>query len=194
MLASEIGPQDDELRWLQLQRGVQLVLLATRDLGERGGIRSLFGGEGYLEDQYHASKKLLDFSSTSTPLVLRSLSALCEVTPGSSPSTNAYFTPLLLLTSDVQRQSREDVDNADEVFLYLGFVGFASNAYIALLKARDHIAMLLLCCWYKVVGKLDYWWIARRARHEWRVIAEYLEEFGSGQVRRCLALVEDLGN
>lgn len=186
--------QDDELRWLRLQRGIQLVFLETKDLGEKGAFRSLFGGEEYLEDQYRANGTVPDFSSTSAPAILRNFAALCQVKTDSDPSTNAYFTPLSLLASDVQRQSPENGGNANEIFSYLGFIGFASNAYIALLKAKDHRAMLLLCCWYRVVGKLDCWWVARRARLEWRIIAEYLDKFGGDQVRRCLALIKNIEN
>ena len=186
--------QDDELRWLQLQRGIQLVFLETKDLGRKGAFRGLFGGEEYLENQYQANETVPDFSSTSAPPVLRSLAALCQVKPDSNPSTNAYFTPLSLLASDIQRKSPENSDDANEIFSYLSFIGFASNAYIALLKARDHRAMLLLCCWYRVVGKLDCWWVARRARLEWRSIAEYLEKFGRVDVKRCLALIKNIGN
>ncbi len=186
--------QGDELLWLNLQRGIQLVFLQTKDLGRAGAFRSRFGGEEYLKEQSQANEKLANFSSPSAPPVLQSLAALCAVTQKSNPTTNAYFTPLSLLASNVQRQPPESNGDANEIFSYLGFIGFASDAYIALLKARDHRAMLLLCCWYKIVGKLDCWWIARRVRLEWRVITEYLDKFGGVRVRRCLALIKTIGN
>ena len=163
---------DDDLQWLSLQGGIPLVFRSTHAMGQDSAFRKLF------DDEQDTAMDDIEFRSAS--LLVARLADLCEVTSNSIPSP--YIKPLSLLAPLLNAPCT----SADGVFRYLTFIASASNDYIALLRAKDHRALLLLCCWYTTICRAPCWWAVARSSVECRAIVAYLDKYASQEIKDLL--------
>lgn len=159
----------DDLLWLRIQPGINLIFQATFPLDSSSKVRDIFNdadNESYLMPEL------------SNPLNLTpDLCHLCDITETSTPSNNPYLNTLQLLASLMQIPC-----GPDSVFIHLSFVASARQEFIALLHHKDHQALLILCYWYAIMCAYDCWWISIRSRTECAAICLYLERYASNTI------------
>lgn len=171
----------NDLQWLKLQGGIVIVLESTQTLAEPTPFRGLFDEDDGVQELSNEDKDLLDAAPGTNSALVAQLAQLCEVTRTSSRANNPYFTPLSLLAPLLR-----DSATTSNVFEYLGFVGNVTKEFIALLQAKDHRALLLLCLWYATICRVQYWWTASRSNIECKAIMMYLDTYADHQIKELL--------
>ena len=171
----------DDLQWLNVQAGIELVSRATRSLV----YDSIYEGDD------DSNEPDFDFDDYEPPaedcagevtFILSRLERVCNITPFSTVDTNPYHAPFQLLSRLFRMRCTPET-----VLMYLGFIGSARKEYIDLLCMKDQPAILLLGLWYATICSFDCWWTAARSRIECKSICMYLERSGmSGEVWELL--------
>ncbi len=164
---------DDDLQWLSLQGGINLVFGAVQPLGEDSALGRLFA-QAVDED---AADGLV---APECPQFI-ALSILCDMATSPTAPTNPYVSALLLLQPLLLLPC-----NATTLLAHLSFIGNISRSFISLLRAKDHRALLIFACWYAGICEYDCWWTLQRSRIEGTAIIIFLERNGNADIREVL--------
>jgi hypothetical protein len=92
---------------------------------------------------------------------------------------NPYRNALLLILANAHL----DASQPENFVNFISFPGWtlSNPAFFALIKRRDHAALLLLAHWLAKMCQMDLWWVGARVRMECRAICAFLErEIGGG--------------
>jgi hypothetical protein len=182
---------EDDLLWLRLQSGIGLVFSRTFGQLQKGRFRDLF------IDKKTGSEKITPRSPTAKigkrakregqiECFSHNLTELCGIgsdnvylaKAGTRQNANPYAAQLCILAPLLQ-----ETPTTVHVFEYLGFVGYMSQPYLEMLRAKDHLALLVLAVWYLKLEAVDCWWTKKRAKFDRIVIGLYLERYADVQIR-----------
>ena len=164
---------DDDLQWLSLQGGINVVFGAVQPLGEDSALGRLFA---QAVDEDAANGTIAPESPQ-----FSALSILCDTATSPTASTNPYVSVLLLLQPLLSLAC-----NAATLIAHLSFIGNIPRSFISLLRAKDHRALLIFACWYAGICEYDCWWTLQRSRIEGTAIIIFLERNGNADIREVL--------
>lgn len=113
------------------------------------------------------------------------LADLCGVDEHTTEATNLYYAPLQYLTELLHLEK-----NPSNAAQCTTFMGRLEHEFLALLRARDPPALLILAQWMGLMCSMSQWqpWVEGRIRGECIAICMYLERSTDGRIRRLLAL------
>lgn len=161
----------NDLQWLSLQRGIELIFQATQPLHDESVLKDLF--------------KELDEVELAVSCGLGglppSLTQLCQITTQSTAENNRYYAALEVLAPLLQLEC-----TAETLITHLGFIGSMRPEYVSLLRIKDHRALLILSYWYATICSFECWWTNPRSRMECTSICMYLENHADYSVRELL--------
>lgn len=183
----------DDLQWLSIQQGPQLLLQTITQWREGSPVKSAlteFDGE---EQAFHETKP-------GPEGVPKEFAELCEITAESDES-NPYYAPLqhiapilkLILSPDDTceslRRRHDALINRSQAELgcsSLNFIGNIATSFIDLLRKRDARALLILSYWYALTYQLNLWPVMTRAKTECTAICIFLETSPDPRIREML--------
>ena len=167
------SPAGNSLQWLSLQGGISLNFEATQPLSDESALKLLFAEL----DEAHPQMDHGPGMSELAPLLLE----LCDIGARSTAENNAYLRALQVLAPLLQLEC-----NAETVITHLSFIGSMQPEYVALLRSKDHRALLIFSYWYATIYSFQCWWTAPRSRMGCTSICMYLEEHGDESIRELL--------
>jgi Fungal Zn(2)-Cys(6) binuclear cluster domain/Fungal specific transcription factor domain len=169
-----LSSSPEDLQWVSVQGGIDLIFRATYPLSDSSKIRELFSDVG---------QESLVIQPTPQEILRQvpRLAALCDIMPGSNSQTNIYFAPLQSLTPLMAIPCTPDT-----VLLHLGFITSLDARYLSLLREKDHRALLILSCWYGNICTYDCWWTSLRSRIECLAICTYLDRNADDSITSLL--------
>jgi hypothetical protein len=132
-----VSSKPNDLQWLSLQGGIELIFHATQPLHDESAPKDLFTGE-IDDDKFNKSLSL----SRLPPRLIQ----LCQITAQSTPENNPYYDPLQLLAPLLQLECTNET-----IITHLGFIGSMRPEYASLLWAKDHRALLIFAYWYATI-------------------------------------------
>ena len=165
--------ETNDLQWLSLQGGIELIFQATYPLHEKSVLKALFGD---LDDIQPASNNSPGWEGLPPPFL-----QLCQITALSTAENNPYYGSLQVLAPLLKLEC-----TAETVLIHLGFIGSVRTEYVSLLRAKDHRSLLILSYWYATICSFECWWTAPRSRMECTAICMYLETYADDCIRELL--------
>jgi hypothetical protein len=164
-----LGPSNaSDLEWIRLSAGK----VALRHLVDPARPSSVFHTLFESFPDAHAPLKSKGTNGLSTKLI-----ELCGLDDSSTAGNNAYFCVVHSL-SRVLQDAAEGKASQHRVMMVLSHMGCQFESR---LRAKDPIALVLLCLWYSEARK-STWWIDFRARYEVPAIHTYLRRYHKGNV------------
>ncbi|KAF7718612.1 Fungal Zn(2)-Cys(6) binuclear cluster domain-containing protein [Penicillium ucsense] len=167
----------ESLNWLSLQSGLRCILSLASSYLPRSIWATAFAQVDEVGDLIF--RDLQQGREGMNP----ELADLCEIDDYSTGQTNVYFDPLRMLTSLMNLER-----NAENSGHCTSFMGRLECDFVALLRARDSPALLILAHWMGLMCCLSEWqpWVEGRIRGECVAICMFLEGHGDSRVRRLL--------
>lgn len=103
------------------------------------------------------------------------LADLCDIDETTTAETNAFYWPLRMLCP-MLAISRSDLSpSRSDISRITNFMGRLLPDYLALLRAKEPRALLILSYWLALLSSVGEWWIESRARSECQAICMFLE-------------------
>jgi Fungal specific transcription factor domain len=129
------------------------------------------------------------------------LADLCEIKDDDNVDSNPYHTPLRLLApllrlrgqrercAKLRTATEQEEEWGAEFTKLITFPGRIRPEFLALLRAKDHRALLILGYWFGLASGLKQWWIRGRAKSEGIAVCIYLEREGDKKIKGLLPWV-----
>ena len=149
----------DDLEWLHLCKGKMVVWNLVEPL-RPGGMFSILAKE-YAEISTPPPTAGIDG-------IPSALVRLCKLDESSTAANNPYFNQVHAV-SQLQKLPRAKT----RLGKAMSFVGHMQQSFIALLREREPVALLVLASWYVEV-RHAVWWLDHRATVEGEAICSYL--------------------
>ncbi|EAW11062.1 Zn(II)2Cys6 transcription factor [Aspergillus clavatus NRRL 1] len=166
------------MNWLSLQSGLRCILKLAGPYIPSSIWASAFQ-QTHREEVQLYDEAILQGREGLDP----DLADLCQVDDSTTALTNPYYEPLRLLAAifTLDRNPKNAAQCAT-------FMGRLENKFLALLRARDVPALLILAHWMGLMCTLAEWqpWIEARIRGECTAICIYLEYSTDPRVLRLL--------
>lgn len=171
-----LSSKADDLQWLSLQGGIELIFRATQPLHDDSVLRELFSDID--EDADATCNEDLGLDGLAPRLI-----QLCQITAQSTAENNPYYAALQILAPLLRLTC-----TAETLLAHLSFIGSMQPEYISLLRVKDHRALLILSYWYATICPFKCWWTAPRSKTECTAICIYLEKYAKSSVRELLPI------
>ena len=170
----------EAMNWLCLQSGIRIILSMAKPF-----IDSSIWGTAFhqtrnedaqcFESEIHQGREGLD----------PDLADLCGIDDCTTSETSPYYEPLRNLAAIFGLE--KNLKNSSQ---FTNFMGKLENDFLALLRARDPPALLILAQWMGLMCSISHFqpWVEGRVRAECVAICMYLERSTDPRVIRLLRL------
>lgn len=116
---------------------------------------------------------------------------LCKLNDAAMHDSNPYLAPASFLARMIGTKC-----TADNMGMFLSFLGCMHRDFRQLLEGKDPCALVLMAYWYAMISPLLEWWMLRRSSLECQAICKYLELYHEDDrnISNMLKCIEKLRN
>lgn len=165
-----LASSSSDLEWLYIQKGITIVYAACPFVRPESALKQLFDVDLFDD--------LQDVADAGENILLDRLASAC-------------------VTGDSEQKVYDDALNvlgpllrlpctSETILMHLGFIGEMNSEFTALLRERDHKALLILSYWYAGICSFDCWWVTLRPALEYVAICKYLDQHATQIIKDLL--------
>ena len=165
-----LASNSSDLEWLYRQKGITIVYAACPFVRPNSALKQLFDVDPFDD--------LQDIAVADENILRDRLASACVT--GDSEQ-NVYDNALQVLGPLLRLPC-----TSETILMHLGFIGLMNSEFIALLREKNHIALLILSYWYAGICSFDCWWVTLRPALECVAICKYLDQHATQIIRDLL--------